>query len=351
MHISIQRILIYMIPWLLIASCKEDDLASTEEWLIPINEVRDGGPGKDGIPALGNPEMVEAGAISYLDSSDLIIGFQLGKDVRAYPHKILDWHEIINDVVSGTPIAITYCPLTGTGIGWDRNINGQITSFGVSGLLYNTNLIPYDRATDSNWSQIGLQSVNGPMIGTDVNTFQVFETTWYTWKKMFPDTRVVSLNTGHSRNYQRYPYGNYRTEQGLIFSVSVNDERLPQKERVHGIIVDTNVKAYQFKNFGSFRIIEDEFQGEQLIIIGSEDKNFIVSFYSTMLNGEPIQFEMADSIMDGVILKDQFGNRWSIFGTAISGPNTGKQLEATNSFMGMWFSWAPFYGNPEIYSD
>ena len=134
-------------------------------WSIPSNQVFDGGPGKDGIPALVNPAMVSSVQANYLTDNDLVIGFKVGDDVRAYPHQILDWHEIINDVVGEQPLAITYCPLTGTGIGWNRVISGNTTTFGVSGLLFNTNLIPYDRSTDSNWSQMKLECVNGQLIG------------------------------------------------------------------------------------------------------------------------------------------------------------------------------------------
>ncbi|MGI9543245.1 MAG: DUF3179 domain-containing (seleno)protein, partial [Cyclobacteriaceae bacterium] len=117
---------------------------NSNDWLVPSNEVLGGGPGKDGIPALETPEMISVAQATYLRDDDLVIGFRSGIDVRAYSHKVLDWHEIINDDVNGTAIAVTYCPLTGTAIGWDRNISGGTTTFGVSGLLYNTNLIPYD---------------------------------------------------------------------------------------------------------------------------------------------------------------------------------------------------------------
>ncbi|WP_373496171.1 DUF3179 domain-containing (seleno)protein [Aquiflexum sp.] len=124
------------------------------EWLIPRDQVFDGGPGKDGIPALTNPELIQTSAASYLNDNDLILGFVNGGETRAYPHKILNWHEIINDDLGTESVSVIYCPLTGTGIGWDRNFTAGKTTFGVSGLLYNTNVIPYDRKTDTNWSQL-----------------------------------------------------------------------------------------------------------------------------------------------------------------------------------------------------
>jgi len=151
-------------------------------------------------------------------SCNLVIGFAQGDDARAYPHFILDWHEIVNDRVGDIHIAVTYCPLTGTGIGWEREINGSVTTFGVSGLLFNSNLIPYDRNTDSNWSQIRLDCVNGDLIGTEAETHVLVETTW---KTMYPKTLVMSMNTGYNRSYGNYPYGNYRTAREIhgMFSV------------------------------------------------------------------------------------------------------------------------------------
>ena len=134
-------------------------------WLIPVGEVFDGGPGKDGIPALSNPQLVASSEVSFLGDGDLVIGVVIGGVARAYPHVILDWHEIINDQVGGEAYSLTYCPLTGSGIGWDRALSANATTFGVSGKLYNSNLIPYDRETDSYWSQMKLQCVFGPNKG------------------------------------------------------------------------------------------------------------------------------------------------------------------------------------------
>ena len=328
---------------------------SSNNWLIPKNLVLDGGPGKDGIPALDQPELIEASQATYLDDSDLVIGYVNGTTARAYPHKILDWHEIINDKVNDHLVAITYCPLTGTAIGWEREYGGRTTTFGVSGLLYNTNLMPYDRATNSTWSQIRLQSVNGSLIGTDAITFPVVETTWGTWKSFYPNTQVVSTNTGHSRNYSRYPYGDYRTSSSLLFNVTKNDTRLPAKERVLGIIADGQVKVYQFKNFAANPIITDVFLGNNYTIVGTEAENFIVVFEEKVINNEVLIFEPTADFKnnskfgDAEILVDQFGNTWDIFGLAVKGPNQGERLVPAKSFIGYWFSWAPFYSSPRIF--
>ena len=228
---------------------QKDRVYLNGNWLIPSNEVFNGGPGKDGIPALQNPEFEKRNDIAYLNDEDLILGLVVGSEARAYPHKILDWHEIINDEIQGRDIVISYCPLTGTGIGWDQSFHGKSSTFGVSGLLYNSNLLPYDRETDSYWSQIRLDCVKGSRKGEKIETIQLIETTWKTWSSMFPETRVVTTNTGYSRNYSRYPYGNYKTSEDLIFPISKDDNRLHPKEVVHGVIINDKATVYRYEHF------------------------------------------------------------------------------------------------------
>jgi hypothetical protein len=328
--------------------------ASSRDWSIPRGEVFDGGPGKDGIPALESPEFISASSATYLESNDLVLGYKNGSDIRAYPHAILDWHEIINDEVNGKALAITYCPLTGTGIGWSRIINGQETTFGVSGLLYNSNLLPYDRLTDSNWSQMRLDCVNGELLGDKIETFQIVETTWQTWLEMYDDTRVVSTNTGHSRNYNSFPYGDYRTNNNnIIFPFAPNDSRLPAKERVHGVIIDGRAKVYPLAEFINGPIlIEDTFSENDLILVGDSQKNFVVSFKSVLSDGHKPVFTLLNGFQnEGLILSDEEGNLWNIFGEAVEGPRQGQSLTATESYIGYWFSWGAFYSTPEIYSE
>lgn len=320
-------------------------------WLVPQNEVFDGGPGKDGIPALENPAVSPATDIGFLTGSDLVIGFCENGVYRAYPHDILDWHEIINDELEGMPVAITYCPLTGTGIGWERMISGQQTTFGVSGLLYNTNLIPYDRLTDSKWCQISLKSINGNLIGEEIKTVPIVETTWQTWKAMFPESTVVNTKTGFSRNYGIYPYGDYKTNNNkLLFPVSPMDTRLPEKERVLAVVVNDKSKVYQRGLFeGGTKVITDQFENTDIVVIGNKEKNIIVA-YENSLDGSPRQFAPATSTDAPAYFKDDLGNEYDVFGSVISGPDVGKRLLPTNSFMAYWFSIGAFYPNAAIYN-
>jgi hypothetical protein len=318
-------------------------------WLIPINEVRDGGPGKDGIPALTNPQMISSGQASYLTDNDLILGFAEGGTAKAYPHKILDWHEIINDKIGNTSVSVIYCPLTGTGIGWDRIINGKETTFGVSGLLFNTNVIPYDRGSDTNWSQLALLAVNGSLAGEKPGVINLIETTWGTWKEMYPNTTVVSTNTGHNRNYQQFPYGDYKTNQNAIFfPVSKRDNRLPAKERVLTIIGTSGAKVYSIENFSNVnRLIADTFEGLDVVVVGNKTKNFIVSYKSKLPDGTVLNFSPLEE--GAIIMTDQEGNRWDVLGNAVSGPRRGQSLESFPRMIGYWFSWAPFYDNLSVF--
>lgn len=322
---------------------------NTSEWLIPKDEVLDGGPGKDGIPALQNPEFITTAEASYLSDDDLLLGFADGDDIRAYPHPILDWHEIINDDVNDHSIAVIYCPLTGTGIGWDRIVNEKKTTFGVSGLLYNSNIIPYDRESDSNWSQLLLQSVNGQLKGTDAQTYNLVETTWGTWKNAYPSTKVVSTSTGFSRNYDRYPYGSYKTNDNLIFPINNSDDRLHKKERVLGIIVNESMIVYRFDSFeNSISLINDEFRSKKLVVAGSKNLNLIVAFNRELTDGTTLVFEPLQNELPAVLL-DNEGTRWDIFGRGISGPRAGQQLEQETQMMGYWFSFAAFYPDVTLY--
>ena len=333
---------------LIFAGCPSE---SSGEWLIPEDQVYEGGPGKDGIPALENPEFISVSEVDFLSDDDLVIGVKMGDDIRSYPHPILNWHEIINDDINDTYFSITYCPLTGSGIGWSRTLNGQTTTFGVSGLLYNSNLIPYDRLTDSNWSQMMLQCVNGELIGQYIETAHVIETTWQTWKEMYPESEVVSTNTGYDRPYETYPYGDYKTNhETLIFPISNDDPRLPRKERVHGVIIGNETKVYVINSFpDTIHTINDNFNDVPLVVVGSSSKNFVVTYKRELADGTILTFEPVQDALP-VVMIDNEGTTWNIFGEAVEGPRQGARLNPTLSFNSYWFAWGTFYPGAEIYS-
>jgi hypothetical protein len=346
---------------LLIISCSSSDASAVQknqtptsgepiksnDWLYPISEIRDGGPGKDGIPSIDSPKFVPVDqAPSILSDHLLVVGIKVDDVTRAYPHFILDWHEIVNDNVKGVNVAVSLCPLTGTSIGWSRKVNGALTTFGVSGKLYNSNLIPYDRSTNSNWSQVGLQCINGSLIGERPDFVTVLETTWGVWKTMFPETKVLTTDTGFSRNYGVYPYGDYRTNNSyLIFPLTNEDDRIPAKERVHAIIEDDEAKVYKFDAFESGKIRRDKFKGKDILLVG--DDNIIVSFELDATDSI-LEFEYDYRDSEG-FFRDNEGTLWNVFGEAISGPGQGKKLAPTISFIAYWFSIGAFYPDAGIY--
>ncbi|TVQ09099.1 MAG: DUF3179 domain-containing protein [Bacteroidetes bacterium] len=319
------------------------------EWIIPKNEVLDGGPGKDGIPSIQDPKFINVGDATYLQDDDLVLGFANGEEVRAYPHRILDWHEIINDDVNEHSVAVIYCPLTGTGTGWSRILEEGKTTFGVSGLLYNSNVIPYDRKTDSNWSQILLKSVNGQLMGRSAHVYHLVETTWKTWKKAYPSSRVVSTNTGFDWNYDNYPYAYYKTDNTLFFPVSNHDDRLHRKERVLGVIVDEKMIVFRFDSFGnSVSLVNNAFLSKELVVVGSKNLNLMVAFNRELADETILDFEALENELPAVLI-DNEGTRWDIFGRGISGPRKGQQLQHETQMMGYWFSFAAFYPDVSIY--
>ena len=331
------------------------------EWLIPSDQVVDGGPGKDGIPSIDNPQFVPVSEANYVGDNRLVVGIKIDDVVRAYPHQMMDRHEIANDKIGNTSFALTYCPLTGTAIGWNRTIDSTTTEFGVSGLLFRNNLIPYDRNTDSEWSQMQLRAVRDRLAGQTIETVDVIETIWATWKQMYPNSEVLALESGVFSNSaygeDQFLYGrDYgRGDSPPLFPRFNNDNRFPTKKRFHGVIAsdtvrqNADVKLYDIDNLGSeISIIEDSFQGIDHIIVGSSSLNIAASF-KTMHNGTELNFEAVQDELP-VVMTDQEGNKWDVFGYAVSGPREGEKLTPTKSYTGYWFAWVDFFPELEVHS-
>ncbi len=344
--------LIFMVLIILAFSCDDSSTNSADvsgDWLIPKDQIFDGGPGKDGIPALTNTPFAAASATSYLKDDDLVILIKLNNVIKVYPHPILDWHEIINDGIGNNKFTITYCPLTGSGLAWNRVLNGKETTFGVSGLLYNSNLLPYDRGSNSNWSQMKMLSVNGSLMGTQAENYHVVETSWKTVKQLYPNALVVTTATGHSRSYGTYPYGDYKTNHGLlIFPVSPDDSRLPRKERVLGVLVNSSAKAFRFKNNGSdIELIADNVGGKNLVVVNSKDRNIITTYQSELEDGSQVVLSAVQNELPTVMI-DPDGNKFDLFGEIVEGPKAGIKLKPVTSMICYWFAWAAFYPNTSI---
>ena len=327
--------------------------SNSSGWLIPSSRVQDGGPGPDGIPSLDAPKFKSADSADDIGDEQLVVGIKIGDVVKAYPHNILDWHEIVNDRFdlpdSQQHTTLSYCPLTGSAMAWDAFADSSNKTFGVSGLLYNSNLILYDRETRSLWSQMLEQSVNGDVIGTIPDKRQIIETTWATWKAMYPDTLVLSRDTGFSRDYDRYPYGSFKTDDSIFFQVANRDSRLHEKERIVGVRVDDKTKVYPVHEFPEHtEAVNDEVDDVSIVAVGNSEKNFAVIYNRQLADGTVLEFSgVSDSLP--VVMEDNEGNQWDIFGTAVSGSRAGEQLAKTDSYIAYWFAWAAFFPEAEIY--
>ncbi len=202
--------------------------------------VMSGGPGKDGIPPIDDPRFVPARDVDYLDDQAPVFTLDHRGEYKAYPQSILVWHEIVNDTVGGRPVSITYCPLTGTAVGF-ASPRGESWTFGTTGMLVNSNLLMYDRQTDSEWPQILGTAISGPRKGTELEPVPLIWTTWRAWREAYPDSAVLSPETGVLRRYGSDPYGSYTppsgyyVEPGTYFPVRHSDDRLGDKDVVVGI--------------------------------------------------------------------------------------------------------------------
>lgn len=231
------------------------ELEPDNDWLVPTDYVAQG-TGFDAIQSLQDPLFEEydirnsdPDVKSFLKEDDLVIIVQINDETRVYPVSILNWHEIVNDQISGIPLSVTHCPLTGTSKVWRRVDSLSNATFGVSGLLYNSNLIAFDRETESHWSQIEGWCIFGDLKGSRLEILPHIETLWKSWQSFDQTPMVMTDQTGLNRDYSKYPYGDYRTHNNISYPIAVDDDRLARKERVFCVEVDGVAKAYRLEDF------------------------------------------------------------------------------------------------------
>lgn len=242
--------------------------------LIPVDEILSGGPPRDGIPAINEPKFESADEADWLRDKDRVLALVIQGQARAYPIRILNWHEIVNDKVGDQRFAVTYCPLCGTGVVFAANIANTSLQFGVSGLLYNSDVLLYDRNTESLWSQIMGKAIAGKLKGTLLPQIPVAHTTWKDWVTNHPDTLVLSRDTGSRRNYRNSPYAGYEKTRRLYFKVShKSPANYHPKERVIGVEINGHFKAYPYKELSKNGKAEftDSFAGSNLKISWNEE--------------------------------------------------------------------------------
>ncbi|MEX0964127.1 MAG: DUF3179 domain-containing protein [Pseudohongiellaceae bacterium] len=241
---------------------------------IPARQILSGGPPRDGIPAIDRPVFQSVSSATWLDPEDRILGVSLNGISRAYPIAILNWHEVVNDVIGGRPIVISYCPLCGTGMAFDSRIENRDLDFGVSGLLYQSDVLLYDRQTESLWSQIIGEAISGPHQGKKLGSLVLAHTSWGAWQQAHPDTEVLSRDTGVRRDYTQDPYAGYGDSPRILFPV-VNRAPGPwhAKEWVLGVELNGQYKAYPFTELAAQGLNQftDEFAGETITIVWDEE--------------------------------------------------------------------------------
>ncbi len=239
-----------------------------EEPLVPIDSIEMGGPPRDGIPAIDAPKFISAECADFLQADDRVLGISRGGVNKAYPIQILNRHEIVNDRVGTEAIVVTYCPLCGSGVAFVSRVADTALTFGVSGLLYNSDVLLYDRQTESLWSQLAAKAISGSLKGHQLVQLPLRHTSWQHWRELHPDTQVLSKDTGFDViDYDQNPYAMYEFSDQLWFSVSHSDDRLLRKMWVLGITVGEHAKAYPFRILQQSQSpIEDEIAGAKVTI-------------------------------------------------------------------------------------
>ena len=313
--------------------------------LIPLDKIKGGGPPKDGIPSIDNPVFATVSDSQFMSDSDTVIGLEINGQAKAYPLFILVWHEIVNDKVGGLPVSVTYCPLCYTNQVFERIIDGQEVEFGTSGKLYNSNLLMYDRLTESYWSQALGLAVKGELTGYQLDLVPFDVITWGDWKALHPDTLVLTTDTGHLRSYATDPYGNYYTEPRIMFPVEYSDDRMHSKEIIIGFSFDDIYKAYKQNDIESQIVINDSVGDTSIMLVSLYSENSRA--FERVIDGEILDFEYSN----GKLVDTQTNSEWNYDGLAISGQYEGKQLERLPIEPGFWFEWVAFHPQTLVYGD
>lgn len=330
---------------------------------VDYREILSGGPPPDGIPPIDNPTFdTLAEGDEWLSDNHPVISLVVGDEARAYPLGILTRHEIANDEIAGTPVAVTFCPLCNAAIVFNREVDGQVLRFGVSGNLRNSDLIMWDDKTLSWWQQFTGQAIVGEMTGTQLEILPAQIVDWENFKTAHPDGVVLSSD---GRNYDVNPYTGYDTStQPFLFrdksgQPAAVDPRLPALERVLGYAAGDEAVAYPLSTIAEAGIIADTIDGQEVVVfyepgaasaldgsVISESREVgSAAMFVPEVDGQTLTF----SYNDGVITDNETGSEWNIFGQAIGGELEGAQLEPVLSHAHFWFAWAAFQPDTAVY--
>lgn len=334
-------VLSFLLVILLSSSCGTDILQD-QEWNIETADVVQGLPDFDDIPSIDNPTYTTISEVNLADDA-LVIVAMIDGVIKIYPVNILVYHEVINEANE----ALIYSTLTGSSNLWRRIVDGVRLDFGLSGYLYNNNVLVYDKTTNSLWSQILGQSVTGSYINRDITHINTVETTWATAKTAYPNAPVLSEDTGFARAYAEYPYGDYREVRDILlpFNQDYLDERIPTKESVLSIMSDSSALVYRYTNLpvSGVTLFEDQFEDRDIIVIGHKESNYLTAFYPE----SGVNYNVVENNLP-VVFSDNSGNEYDLFGNVVSGPNIGTTLSAPKTMTGYWFVFPAFYPKIEI---
>ena len=351
------------------ATAPERPPFDTSEWKtdfgkhsVPFSEIMSGGPPKDGIRAIDRPEFVGVDAADgWLKPREPVILFVQGNDARAYPLEILIWHEIVNDTIGGFPVAITFCPLCNTAIAFDRRVQERTLDFGTTGKLRFSDLVMYDRQTESWWQQATGQSIVGVLTGTRLTALPAQTISWTTFKEAFPSGKVLSRHTGYNRAYGQNPYVGYDDVNSSPFLYrGPKDPRLRPVERVVTVSLGGEDVAYPFAALEKVHVVNDAVGGQKIVVLFEKgvtsalDKDSIpesrdigtAGVFARSAGGKVLTFTVAG----GRIQDAQTGSTWTILGTASAGPLAGTRLIPIVHGQHFWFAWAVFRPKTRIYT-
>jgi hypothetical protein len=328
---------------------------------VPLTEIISGGPPRDGIPPIDDPQFVSADeADQWLGQQEPVVFFELNGDAKAYPLQIMTWHEIVNDVVGGVPVAVTFCPLCNSAITFDRRLDGVVYDFGTSGKLRNSDLVMWDRQTESWWQQFTGEAIVGELTGKKLTFLSSTIISWEDFKSFHPDGKVLSRDTGYSRPYGENPYVGYdQVDIPPFLFRGETDGRLLPKERVAAVTIGDVDVAFPFSTLEKERVVNYTAGEQDLVVffkpgtqsaldrqVISESKEVgATGIFDPHLDGQKLTFRTdGDRFVD-----NETGSVWTILGEAVEGPLAGKMLTPIIHANHFWFSWGAFKPDTLIY--
>jgi hypothetical protein len=345
-------------------------LAGGEAWKtdftrhsVPLEEIVSGGPPKDGIPAIDRPRFESAReAGRWLKSRDPVMVVEDGGVVKAYPLAILIWHEIVNDVVAGLPVAVTFCPLCNTALVFDRRLDGRVLDFGTTGRLRHSDLVMYDRQTETWWQQATGEAIVGALVGKELHDVPSSTLAWEEARQLYPRIQVLSRETGHQRDYGRNPYAGYDDPGGSPLSGFFGgraDPRLPAMARVVAVELGKGWAA-SFDHLQDRHVVNETVAGTPLVVFWKAGAASALDRSEISRGRDVGQTAVFDRRLDGRVLtfravrggfRDrETGSGWTLSGRAVDGPLRGKQLRAIPHGNHFWFAWAVFRPDTELWT-